>query len=240
MNNGWVKLYRKITEWEWYDNPIIFKLFIHLLLTSNLTDKKWHGTLIKRGQIITSYRELARQLTGKQHTKIGVQQIRTAIDRLKSTQEITIKTNNKFSLITINNYNLYQSLTSKPTHDQHTPNTQPTHNLTTTKEVKEGKNIRKKETIVREYTPSQKSKEFFNNPEKQTNTINYLISKGINEDMVKNEIKKFISYWTEPNKSGTKQRWELEKTFEIGRRFNTWFSRIKDFNKSNKINIVKL
>ncbi len=45
-------------------------------------------------------------------------------------------------------------------------------------------------------------------------------------------LKSFISYWTEPNRSKTKLRYELEKTFEINRRLVTWSSRDKDFQKT--------
>jgi hypothetical protein len=45
-------------------------------------------------------------------------------------------------------------------------------------------------------------------------------------------LKSFCDYWTEPNKSKTKMRFELEKTFEIGRRLVTWSSRDKTFAKS--------
>jgi len=44
-------------------------------------------------------------------------------------------------------------------------------------------------------------------------------------------LKSFCDYWTEPNKSKTKMRFELEKTFEIGRRLATWSSRDKTFTK---------
>jgi len=107
--------------------------------------------------------------------------------------------------------------------------------ITNSKDNKDYKD--NKECVV---TPSQIAKEFFNNQDKQINTINYLISKGIDEQTASSEIKKFISYWTEPNKSGTKQRWELEKTFELSRRLSVWFQNHQKFNKSNKINIVKL
>jgi hypothetical protein len=50
------------------------------------------------------------------------------------------------------------------------------------------------------------------------------------------ELDKFVNYWTERNKSGTKERWEMEKTFEVKRRLSTWFSRIQD----QKINIMKI
>jgi hypothetical protein len=46
-------------------------------------------------------------------------------------------------------------------------------------------------------------------------------------DMLKN----FFDYWTEPNPSKTKMRFELERTFEVERRLVTWAKRQKDFNK---------
>lgn len=47
-----------------------------------------------------------------------------------------------------------------------------------------------------------------------------------------NMLKSFCDYWTEPNKSKTKMRFELEKTFEISRRLATWASRDKTFIKT--------
>jgi hypothetical protein len=47
-------------------------------------------------------------------------------------------------------------------------------------------------------------------------------------------LTKFCNYWTEKNRSGTKMRWELEKTFEITRRLATWASRDKEYNKLEK------
>lgn len=86
-----------------------------------------------------------------------------------------------------------------------------------------------------------KTKLFFEDNEMQGNVITYLKSKGIPEDVVLSEMKKFVSYWTEPNQSGTKVRWESERFFDIKRRIATWFSNIKKFNKqrpNKKIIIV--
>lgn len=41
---------------------------------------------------------------------------------------------------------------------------------------------------------------------------------------------KFIRYWTEPNKSKTKMRFQLEKTWDTKRRLETWASRDKSFS----------
>jgi len=51
------------------------------------------------------------------------------------------------------------------------------------------------------------------------------------KEMVVEELTKFKSYWSEKNKSGTKQRWELQKTFELGRRIGTWLRNASQFNK---------
>ena len=140
---GWIKLHRKILDWEWYNDPLVFKLFVHLLLTANHQDKKWFGNLINKGQLITSYPQLSIQLTGKQQAEIGVQRIRTAIGRLKSTGEITVRTTNKYSVITITNYSQYQennSQTNSPASvQQQTTNRQ----LTTNKNDKKDNNEKK-------------------------------------------------------------------------------------------------
>lgn len=43
--------------------------------------------------------------------------------------------------------------------------------------------------------------------------------------------KEFILYWTEPNKSKTKIKWELQETWDAKRRFNTWLK--NDFGSKN-------
>lgn len=42
-------------------------------------------------------------------------------------------------------------------------------------------------------------------------------------------LRNFFNYWTEPNKSQSKMRFELEKTWSIERRLETWAKRDKDF-----------
>ena len=117
---GWIKLHRQILDWEWYDDINVKVLFLHLLLTVNYEDKKWRGTIIKRGQKVTSLGHLAEE------TQLTIQQVRTALDKLQKTQNITIKTTNKYTLVTVENYGLYQSyndyITSNITNEQQTNN----------------------------------------------------------------------------------------------------------------------
>lgn len=88
--------------------------------------------------------------------------------------------------------------------------------------------------LKRERTPAQIMEEFILKEEEQIKVARIVSEKyKADYNFVLREIKKFISYWTEPTRSGNKQRWELEKTFEITRRLNTWFSNIKMFNARN-------
>jgi len=98
-----------------------------------------------------------------------------------------------------------------------------------------GKESKGKE-ITSESTPAQEMKDFISNPER---VISLIREKGGDEDIVRREIQKFISYWTERNKSGTKERWELQPTFDVKRRLATWFNKIQDFNKKPKISVYE-
>ena len=100
---GWITLHRKILNWQWYHNTNVFRVFMHLLLNANYEDKYWNGIIIKRGQVVTSIRNISKE------TGLSIQHTRTAITNLQKTKEITIKTTNKYSLVTIEKYNDYQN-----------------------------------------------------------------------------------------------------------------------------------
>ena len=139
---GWIKLHRRLLDWQWYQDTNVFRVFMHLLLTANTEDKPWEGRIIKRGQVVISPEKLGKSVGLKR------QPTRTALDKLKSTNEITTQPTNKYTLVTIVNYGIYQDK-PKPDNQQNNqqdnqqstnnqPATQPTINqqLTTTKEVK--------------------------------------------------------------------------------------------------------
>ena len=130
--SGWIKLHRKITDWEWFEDKNTFIVFITLLLMANHKEKKYKGIVIKVGTIVTGRDVLAKQ------TKLSVQQIRTALSKLKLTNEITIETSSQGTVIQIVNYKKYQLLTNEITEEQPMINQQ----LTTNNNVKkENKNI---------------------------------------------------------------------------------------------------
>ncbi len=47
------------------------------------------------------------------------------------------------------------------------------------------------------------------------------------------ELQKFVSYWTEPNKSRTKIRWELQRTWDTNRRIRNWLRKASEYQKTN-------
>ena len=106
VQNGFVALHRSLLSWGWHADPATGWLFVNLLLMANWTDSEWRGMTIKRGQLVTGRKALAAQ------TGLSERQIRTALDHLKSTNELTIKSTNKFSLITIVNYRKFQDVQS--------------------------------------------------------------------------------------------------------------------------------
>lgn len=120
--NGYISLHRSMLEWEWFQDVKTCHLFIYCLLKANHKDKKYKGALIKRGSFVTSLEILAKE------TGLTPQNIRTSLNKLKSTNELTNETSTKGRIITIVKYDFYQTLTNKLTSNQQTTNKQLTTN----------------------------------------------------------------------------------------------------------------
>lgn len=101
-NLGWIKLHRKLREWEWYSDTNCVRVFLELLLTCEYTDKKWRGIIVKRGQLLTSLKELS------SITNLTEKQIRTVLDKLKKTGEIRSTRADQGQLVTLTHYEEYQ------------------------------------------------------------------------------------------------------------------------------------
>lgn len=116
MNNtGYIKVYRKMTQWEWYQDPTVSRVYLHLLLSVNHAPGKWRGIEIHPGQHITSYQHLADALGIKSKETIS-----RALKKLEKTGEITTNSNGRYTIITLNNFTRYQN---NQTEDEHEPNT---------------------------------------------------------------------------------------------------------------------
>lgn len=141
---SWIKIFRELLQWEWFQKAEMVQLFIYLLLKASCTDKQWQGITVKRGQLVTS------NATMRQDLRLSEQQIRTCIKRLISTGEITYKSTNRYVVITICNYDKYQEIgnsineqNNEQTNNQSTDEQRAINEQSTTS--KEIKNIRSKE-----------------------------------------------------------------------------------------------
>ncbi len=94
-NRGFAKIPRDIVDKAWYGNANTLKVYIELLVSAAWRDFEYNGSTLKEGQFITSLNKLAKRC------QLSVQQTRTALSHLKSTNTITIETTAKFSIITI-------------------------------------------------------------------------------------------------------------------------------------------
>lgn len=105
-----VKVYRKFMEWEWYTDVNTKTLFIHCLLRANWKAGSWKGINYLPGEFITSLPSLAKE------SGLSIQQVRTSLNKLISTGEITSKTTDSVTgktltrnrIITVNNWDEYQ------------------------------------------------------------------------------------------------------------------------------------
>lgn len=99
---GWVKLHRKLLEWEWYGDAHMVHLLVHLLLTATHEDRKYKGLTIKRGQLVTTIENLANALgTSKTSTW-------RRLKRLENGMVVEIKVEHGETLVTICNFDSYQ------------------------------------------------------------------------------------------------------------------------------------
>ena len=136
MNDGFVKIYRSLLDWEWYQDSNTMRVFLHLLLNANWEDSRYRGHFVPKGSLVCGRKKLAEDLG------LSEQEIRTSINHLKSTNEITIKPTNRFSIVTIVNWEKFQGFGEEPTNNS-TNNS--TNNQPTTNHIKEIKKLRSKE-----------------------------------------------------------------------------------------------
>lgn len=176
--DGWVKIFRNLINWEWYDDIYVKVVFLHLIITANYEEKIWHGIHIKRGQVLTSRKHLSEDL------KLSEQQVRTALKKLEKTKEITINTTNKYTLVTIENYDFYQERGDKTTNSL-TSNQPATNQQLTSNQPATNHNIRKKEI-------KKENKERSINKKNIETEIDQIINLKCNDENLKNTIYEFI------------------------------------------------
>tara|TARA_R100000808_G_scaffold24903_2_gene59210 strand:- start:8200 stop:9060 length:861 start_codon:yes stop_codon:yes gene_type:complete len=231
MALGWISLHRKVLE-----NPVIkpkgrfsdFEAWVFLLLKASHEENKVRvGTYIykvKSGDIITSQKKLCLRF------KWGNSKLRNFLKMLESDEMIAVETNCKLTRITILNFDQLQN-----------------------KQIANKSKTNQKQIANKSETNTYNNDNKLNNVNKRKDKFsrevvahcvksNYLDKEG--QVYFPELVEEFIGYWTEMNRTKTRMRFEMEKTFEISRRISTWIARHKDWGKTNiknkEINEFKL
>lgn len=172
MVGGWIKLHRSMLEWEWYKDANTMRLMMHLLLKANHSDSRFQGHEVPRGATITGIHSLSSELM------LSTQQIRTALGKLKSTGEITVKSTNHFSIISITNWDEYQSLQQS---DQQTDNKPITNGQP---HIKNDKNVIMKEDKNMPAVAAKKKSRLSSDWELPDEWGDWALEKGLTHDQV--------------------------------------------------------
>lgn len=111
----YIKLFRKITEWEHYTDGNTLRLFLHLLLNAVHDKQTAYDVPLRRGQYFTSYRQLQKDLD------ISTKYITESIKKLKRSGEIETERCRWGTIFTILHYDDYQSGNSTSRKQKNTP-----------------------------------------------------------------------------------------------------------------------
>lgn len=163
MSEPYIKLYKKMRSWEWYDDINTFRLFLHCLLRAEWKPGSWHGIKYEAGQFITSLPNLAKE------TGLSLQQVRTALDHLKSTGEVTDFRQGNARIITVVKWNEYQA--------DNRPSNRPVTDL--------------QQTFNRPLTACKEKEDI-----EELEEIEEVVEEGA-ADELKNDIQEIVDYWGE-------------------------------------------
>ena len=214
---GWISLHRKIL-----DNPILsrgkiysrFEAFVYFLLQANHKENKCvignHLIQVKKGSFITSQKKLMNEF------KWGSTKLRAFLKLLEGDEMIETKSTTYSTMITIINYSSYQNLQ--------------TSNKTQTESNQKTNKLQSK-TNNKENTLNNDNKEIRESKFKDMVSKLYI-------DTFPNEpvdiLESFVDYWTESNISGSKMKFEMQKTFDPKRRLKKWINNQKEWNITSK------
>ena len=146
--NGFIKMHRKIINWEWYSDTPTKVAFLHLLLIASHRKTKWQGIDVDPGMAIIGLKKFGMECG------LTFQQARTSLKKLESTGEISVKSTNKYTVVTIEKWEDYQleheiATNKQQTNNKQATNKQQTNNkqITTSEEYKEYKECKEDKNI---------------------------------------------------------------------------------------------
>jgi len=106
MQKGFVKIWRKILDAGWIKNHKLCAFWLWCLLKA--THKEFNAIVGLQTVHLLPGQFIFGLLKASDETALSIREIRTILEFLKKSENVTIKTTNKFSIITVINWSIYQ------------------------------------------------------------------------------------------------------------------------------------
>jgi hypothetical protein len=169
LTTGYIRLYRSVQDNPIWQHPDYLRIWLYLLLNASWKDRLLlDGTPVQRGSLLTGRMKLARE------TATGEQVIRNCLAKLEATRMITTQPTKQGTLISIINYNIYQSGDG-----MEEPGEQPAEEPTGSKD--QLKPLNQQPTDNQPTTTSQPTNET-TNAQNRINTVDTISSGGLLDD----------------------------------------------------------
>lgn len=166
-----VKLDRNLLKWRWFQHPKTLVVWLWLIMKANVEDHDFEKETIHRGEVATSRKRISAD------TGLTEREVRTALDHLKSTGEVSVRIRPKYQVISIPEYGKYQDVPSgrasgkSPARVRQASGKSPQYKNVRSKEEKNEKNV------------------CVHTPPSRTEVAEYCLSLGVSTD-----IDAFIQY----------------------------------------------
>lgn len=204
----WIRINRSILNLNWLDKPEMLAVFIHLLNCANEEDTQW-DIKVRRGQLKTSLNILT------DFTSLSKKTIRTCLSKLKEWGLIELQTCNRYTIITICNYESYFEKSA----------------------FAQMENIKGEPIKTTEEKPKKTKEELILDTEKRKKKFYQELVPYV-ETYGKNMIRQFFDYWAETNKSGSRMRFEQERTWCLNLRLQRWGRQQDGYKEKQPLSIL--
>jgi hypothetical protein len=220
--SGWIKIHREITDHWLYKEKRKFSRFEawnDILLTVNYSEAQTiiKGKLytVKKGESLLSLDSWAKRWNWDKSS------VRRFLTMLQNETMINLVSDNISTRLIVCKWDIYQEERNA--------------NETQTKRKRNANDIQT--TPIKEEEENKKEKNINNsNKLELLNKRKIEFSETLSPFLTKygkDMLNEFFSYWTEPNKSLTKLKFELQKTWSVELRLSTWARNNKNFKTSN-------
>lgn len=184
---GYVKVSRKMLESDLIHEPVTFTVFMYLLLSANYREGEYNGQQIHRGESVVSYPRIACA------TGVTERQARTALSKLVKSGRVSVRRYPKFSVVTLLNYDKYQSVSGRKSGECQSNVRQEVTQMSPSKEIKNINNINNYSSCCSNYIEEfAKSSDGDDNDDEREDTKLYCFGKSQKVMLSEPQVEKLL------------------------------------------------